>query len=135
MFEGGHREVVKKTVAAWAAAPRALRPTALFALHPPPILDGLLARELARHGLKIPRDLSVITTTWGGQFFGGASTKIDGLKYSAIDFDLAALVKRAFDAAEAVSRDDAPPGKRSPRLSFAPAKLNGGKSTAPPPKS
>jgi DNA-binding LacI/PurR family transcriptional regulator len=129
-----HELVVRRIVAGWAAQPKELRPTALFCISHAPIANGKILRELARHDLSVPRDLSIVTTTWGGTVYGGTPAEEDGLKFTCVDFDLNLLVSRAFDSAAALHQEEIPACKRTPRLSLAPVKWVPGHSVGPPPK-
>jgi DNA-binding LacI/PurR family transcriptional regulator len=123
----------KSTIAAWAAAPLSKRPTALFviALN---ILGGLL-EELAQHGLRVPRDLSIVTTAWVRHTDGGEQPTADGMRFTNIDFDLSALARRTFDAAAELADEKPSLGKkprRPPKVFLVPVILTPGQSTAPP---
>lgn len=133
---GAHHHFVKATVAAWASAPPSQRPTAFFSLSDNPLNEGRLLEELERHGLRVPRDLSLIIVTWGGKIFGGTEPEVNGMRLTCIDFDLAALVRRVFDAAVELAGRKPRRGRTrpdAPRLFLAPAALMPGQSTAPPP--
>lgn len=135
VFHHSHHHHVRKTIAAWASAPASQRPTALFALSDGPFAFGKFFEELERHGLRIPRDLSLIAATWGGKFFGGNEPARDGMRFTCIDFDLAALVRRVFDAAVELAREKRSPGtisRRAPRLFLAPAMLAPGETLVAP---
>lgn len=128
-----HRQSVKNTVLAWAAAPPPRRPTALFVIDTTPILYGKLLEELSRHNLLVPRDISIVVVTWNGKFFGGAEPRWNGMNFTRIDFDLSALVRRTFDAAAELAVEKLGHGVlpyRPPRLYLAPALLIPGQSTA-----
>jgi hypothetical protein len=57
------------------------------------------------------------------------------MRYTCVDFDLAALVRRTFDAARRLAAEKTPPDKRTrkPELFLAPVRLLPGETTAPPP--
>jgi DNA-binding LacI/PurR family transcriptional regulator len=128
---------IKAAAAAWAAAPVAQRPTALFVLTSDPLDFNMLISQLARHGLRIPTDLSLIVLTTNGKVWGGGEPERDGIRLTSIDFDLSALVRRTFDAAKELAEEKRPTAKRPsrpPKLFLAPAMLAPGTSTAPPRK-
>jgi DNA-binding LacI/PurR family transcriptional regulator/DNA-binding transcriptional regulator YhcF (GntR family) len=134
-FKGFHHHFVKAVVNTWASAAPAQRPTALFAVLQHPIVDGAFLDELNKHGIRVPRDLSIIGTTWGGKFYGNIEPVRNGMRYTCVDFDLAALVRRTFDAARRLAAEKTPPDKRTrkPELFLAPVRLLPGETTAPPP--
>ena len=135
-LQGAHPNFAKAAVASWLAAPPANRPTALFAGSHEPLISGKLIEELGRHGVRAPRDFSIVAVTWNGKFWGGVEPAIDGLCLTCVDFNLAALVSRVFDAAIELAkekRQPAPNSRRAPRLFLAPATLLQGKSTAQAP--
>jgi hypothetical protein len=112
------------------------RPTALFALYPS--LIGHVAHELSKLGWRVPQDMSIVTVTWNQQVHPSGELLIDGLRCTAIDFDLQTLVRRTLDCAEELaaelSASDPKAPARAPRLFTAPASLLAGDSTAPAPK-
>lgn len=127
------RRMVTATVAGWANSPPARRPTAIFIIDHTPIVYGKLIETLVEHGMRVPRDISVVAVTWGGKFFGGADSYAGGIRLASIDFDLSALVGRTYDAAIQVCSEKADiRAPRQPRLFSAPATLIAGQSTAPP---
>jgi DNA-binding LacI/PurR family transcriptional regulator len=136
----GHLQTVDQfinaAVAAWAAAPVAQRPTALFALTSIPLVLDRIIEQLCHHGWRVPRDMSVVTVTSGGKFFGRGEPQLGSLRITSVNFDLATLVRRTFDAAEELANEPRPNGvrpRRAPKLFLAPAMLAPGSSTALPP--
>lgn len=128
---------IKATAAAWAQAPIAQRPTALFVLTSDPLDIDMLIDQFARHGLRVPNDLSLITLTVNGKNWGNREPERNGLRFTSIDFDLSALVRRTFDAAKELAKEKWRNGKRPsrpPKLFLAPAMLLPAASTAPPRK-
>jgi hypothetical protein len=120
-------------VKSWATAPRSTRPTALFLLDPnmlKPIVD-----ELTKYDLRVPRDMSIITVTWNQRVYGGAEPVLDGIRYTAIDFDLSTLIHTVGAAVEEIAAGRAlRNGKASTdaKLFTASATLLPGNSTAAP---
>jgi DNA-binding LacI/PurR family transcriptional regulator len=126
-------QLVKRTVAAWAAAPQNKRPTALFAFDHLPMTQGKLVEELAKSGLQVPGDLSIVAATWAGRFFGGVAPETGGVRFSSIDFDLDGLVRKVFEAvAELAQAEWAEYSRRPPKVFVVPAMFIRGRSTAPP---
>jgi DNA-binding LacI/PurR family transcriptional regulator len=116
----------KETIARWATAPRAERPTALFAmsfLYMPEIIQ-----ELVRHRFHIPNEISVIVPSTNGQII-----KIERLSYTCVDFGLTTLARQTFDVVfELRTAENTSSITIEPKLSFVPAVLVPGQSTAPP---
>jgi DNA-binding LacI/PurR family transcriptional regulator len=131
VFHHSHHYYVKKSIAAWAAAPAAQRPTAIFLLSDGPFVYGRFFEELERCGLRVPRDLSLIAATWGGKFYGGGEPARDGMRFTCIDFDLDALLRRIFDATLELAEEKHKP-RRQPKLFLAPAMISRGETIAPP---
>lgn len=129
------KQLVKETVAAWVGAAASHRPTALFACAQGPLIEGGLLDELAKHGIRVPRDLSIVAVTLRGKFWGGSEPVIHDVRLTCIDFDLDALARRAFDAAAEIALEKRKTGSRLnrlPKVWLAPAMLAAGRSTAPP---
>jgi DNA-binding LacI/PurR family transcriptional regulator len=122
-------ELVTGTAAAWAKLPANQRPTALFALTTHPLVLNKLVEELARHRIHVPRDLSIVVTSWSGQ-----EILVNGRRYTQIVFDLPSLTRRVFDAVLEVAREDRRKNDvRPPRLFSAATAFVRRDSTAPPP--
>jgi DNA-binding LacI/PurR family transcriptional regulator len=120
------------TVREWAASSSSTRPTAFFCLDPSTIQP--VVEELGRHGLRVPRDMSVITVTWNQRMYSGEEPVIEGVRYTAIDFDLSTMVRRVGDALEELgSRGGGVSKSDEAQLFFAPATLRPGNSTVAPP--
>jgi DNA-binding LacI/PurR family transcriptional regulator len=128
-----HQNLVRKKLAEWAALPPIQRPTALFAISHAPISHGDLASELVRYKFRVPRDLSIISVTWNGKFWGGSEPVIGSRRLTHIDFDLSAMVRRIFDAVQELTLEPEGHAQRPPKLFIAPAILVDGESTGQAP--
>jgi hypothetical protein len=130
-----HLRLIKETVKAWTAAPARQRPTALFAVSLQPFGAGQLLPELARSGIRVPRDLSIVTVTWNRRFWGGSEPVIDGIRFASVDMNLSALVCRVFDAASELASEKRTPTNlpRRPKCYLAPTIFVPGPSSAAPP--
>ncbi len=118
------KEFLAPTVAGWAAASPAERPTAIFA--PSASAIGPLLRELALFQMSVPRDISIVTIARNG-----FEQVENGMRITAVEVRLSNLVSRAFDVAAELAAEGTT-AARTPRLIFAPALLSPGQSTAPP---
>jgi DNA-binding LacI/PurR family transcriptional regulator/DNA-binding transcriptional regulator YhcF (GntR family) len=115
----------EQTVSRWASSPLKERPTALLALSPAvisPLID-----MLGRFGLSVPKDLSIVTVTWGGH-----QPVAKGMQITCVDLKLENLVARTLDVAAELASEREAGQPRRPRLVLAPALLVPGQSTAPP---
>jgi DNA-binding LacI/PurR family transcriptional regulator len=114
-------DMTQGVTASWAAMPPDQRPTALFAVDQS-ILETLIP-DLARKGIRVPRDLSVMIVDWSEPVMTQ-----HGLQYTCIQVDLAALVRRALDVAlELTLRKTS--REISPKLHTAPVLLRPGDTT------
>jgi DNA-binding LacI/PurR family transcriptional regulator len=120
-------EFDESIVASWAAARPKERPTALFV--PNAAVIGPVIQALSKCGLSVPRDLSILTVTWGGE-----TIVTHGMLVTSVDLKLSNLVARTLDIAAELAGESEKPELRSrpPRLIFAPALLIPGQSTAAP---
>jgi DNA-binding LacI/PurR family transcriptional regulator len=115
-------ELTRSVAEAWSALPPEQRPTALFAIDQS-LLETLIP-DLAKKGIRVPRDLSVMVVDWSQ-----VAPVQHGLRYTFIEVELAALVRRAFDVAEELARKDFDPAAPA-QLHVAPVLLKPGESTA-----
>jgi DNA-binding LacI/PurR family transcriptional regulator len=126
-------KMIQAAAKSWSAMPQESRPTALYTPEAS-LLDGI--ENFGSHGLSIPDQLSLVTCAWRKQ-----DTVKLGLRITHAWFDIAALAKRALDAAEELFY-----GKRMAphramtsrdgddvRLFEVPTLLTPGDSTTPPP--
>jgi DNA-binding LacI/PurR family transcriptional regulator/DNA-binding transcriptional regulator YhcF (GntR family) len=112
----------------WAMAPLNERPTALFST-----TTGLdkLVRELERHNISVPTDLSVMQVSVEGN-----EPTVNGISVTRVDLKLDSLASRTFDVIAELAAESTRPAalpKRPPKLALAPALLVPGRSTATPP--
>ncbi|MBE7464679.1 MAG: substrate-binding domain-containing protein [Planctomycetes bacterium] len=112
-------------VAQWAASPLEQRPTAFFATYEAVIAP--LMEQLARHGLRVPRDMSIVTAWWGNE-----KLVVNGIPMASVNLRLENLVKRSFDLAEELHSERFSPAMRQPRRVCAPILFIPGESTRPP---
>lgn len=119
------------TVKRWLEFPDGRRPTALFAVDPSPLLAVI--KEMEAHGLRVPRDLSIMTVQWHDSVNVSAPAR----RYTRVELDPRDLVRRTFDAAEDVLarfvKAASTPGGAEAKLYTAPAVLAEGMTTAPAP--
>lgn len=132
----------------WASLKPKHRPTALFAASAS--ILPLLISELRKHGLHVPRDLSIVTVTWHEDERARYEKKAKksrvekeagSLLFTHIHLDLPTLTRRLLDAVEDLAADrplrgGLPAGAMSGNdacLVTAPFVLKKGETTAPPP--
>ncbi|MCW8128772.1 MAG: substrate-binding domain-containing protein [Planctomycetota bacterium] len=122
--EGQAAAAVKR----WMDFPAAQRPTALFAVDLGPV--PAVIQELEARGLRVPRDLSIMTVQWNDSVAAPAPNR----RFTRVELDPHDLVRRALDAAEDVLARSA---KAAPvpeaKLYTAPVVLAEGVTTAPAP--
>jgi DNA-binding LacI/PurR family transcriptional regulator len=91
-------------VKTWVSEPVERRPTALF-IHALNVLEPIVA-ELARYGLRVPQDLSVITVSCDMRRLNyGQGVAVGGMRLTSVDVDTAALARRTLDAVEDIVRN------------------------------
>lgn len=112
-------------VAQWAASPYEQRPTAFFATYEAVIAP--LIEQLARHGWRVPRDLSIVTAWWGNE-----KLVVNGIPVASVNLRFENLVKRCFDLAEELHSEGCRPVLRPPRKVCAPILFIPGESIRPP---
>ena len=117
---------IAPTLARWVAAPPKERPTAFFET----TFNDHLMEELARSGLRVPHDISVVAAVWNAAEW--YERQKPGMRITTVDMKLSNLASRAFDVAAELAAERAEPGSRPPRLVQVPALLVPGQSTAPP---
>jgi DNA-binding LacI/PurR family transcriptional regulator len=120
-------------VKTWIAEPPRQRPTAMFAVGEAVI--GPVIVELAKHGLRVPRDISIVAVTSNHRLWSGGEPVVEGVRLTSVDVNLSALAQRTIDAAIELAdekRNTGAPLTRSPKLTLAPAHLALGESTAAP---
>ncbi len=111
-------------VESWTRMHPRSRPSAIFCFDGAPVPKVL--EELARCGLRVPRDISIVSLT------DAAPETASGGALTVVCVDPVAIARRAFDLAELLAQERRPRREqnREPRIFYVPSLLVAGQSTA-----